>query len=449
MDRKATTVLIVCGVLFALWMILTPKFFPPAQRPSRTNTVASATNSGQPSTNLTTPALATTNQVASVIPAPGAPEETLTVTNGLAQFHFTSQGGGLTLVEFDPAKYPESVASFANRPTTRRPASLNRYSPQPVLALLNAEAIQGDGAYKLSRATRIIPPPTNAPPGPPRTADVVRAEKLLANQVYIVKEFETAPNYLLSFQFRIENRSTQALALPPLEWSAGAATPENRQDRGDTVGFAWHNERVTKVDKIWFENRTMGCFPGTPRTEYRATNGTVNWVALNNQFFFMALLAREKASEVFGTKFQLPQPTKEELTANRLTLTNQIGFRVSLTQPATNLAAGAALERNFLLYAGPKEMRVVERMAPNFGGDLDSYMLYPGVWSLFEVFSRVLLLSMNGLNALGLSYALAIVSITVILKVLFWPLTQHSTRSMKRMQALAPQMKAMQEKYKD
>ena len=56
---------------------------------------------------------------------------------------------------------------------------------------------------------------------------------------------------------------------------------------------------------------------------------------------------------------------------------------------------------------------------------------------------------MNGLNALGLSYGLAIIAITVIIKLLFWPLTQASTRSMKRMQKLQPQMKAIQEKFKD
>jgi len=50
---------------------------------------------------------------------------------------------------------------------------------------------------------------------------------------------------------------------------------------------------------------------------------------------------------------------------------------------------------------------------------------------------------------LGLSYGLAIIAITVIIKLLFWPLTQVSTRSMKRMAALQPQMKAIQEKYKD
>jgi len=450
MDRRSTVVLIACAALFALWVFLTPRVVPPPARPNLTNAVTSATNQSQPSTNLAAAVFPATNQLVSVMPPPGAPEETLTVTNGPARLHFTSQGGGLKLVEFDPKKYPESVASFAGKPASQRPASLNRHSPHPVLALLNAEAIEGDGAYKLTQVTRIIPPPTNAPTRPPRTADVVRAEKLLANQVYIVKEFELAPDYLLNARFRIENRSMQALALPPLQWSAGSATPENPQDKGDAVGFAWHNAKgVTKVDKLWFENRTWGCFPGTPHSEYRATNATATWVALNNQFFFMALLAKENASEVYGTRFDLPKPAKEELAANRLTLTNQIGFHVSLTQPATNLAAGEALEREFLLYAGPKEMRVVEQIALSFGGKLDSYMLYPGVWSMFEIFSRVLLLSMSGLHSLGLSYALAIVAITVILKLLFWPLTQASTRSMKRMQALAPQMKAMQEKYKD
>jgi len=57
---------------------------------------------------------------------------------------------------------------------------------------------------------------------------------------------------------------------------------------------------------------------------------------------------------------------------------------------------------------------------------------------------------MNGLHsALGLSYGWAIIAITIIIKLLFWPLTQASTRSMKRMQALQPQMTAIREKYKD
>jgi YidC/Oxa1 family membrane protein insertase len=60
------------------------------------------------------------------------------------------------------------------------------------------------------------------------------------------------------------------------------------------------------------------------------------------------------------------------------------------------------------------------------------------------------LLAMNWLHhTLGFSYGWAIIAITFIIKLVFWPLTQASTRSMKRMQALQPQMKAIKEKYKD
>jgi YidC/Oxa1 family membrane protein insertase len=62
----------------------------------------------------------------------------------------------------------------------------------------------------------------------------------------------------------------------------------------------------------------------------------------------------------------------------------------------------------------------------------------------------LLLVSMNGLHDLfKLGYGWVIILITIIIKLLFWPLTAASTRSMKRMASLQPQMKAVQEKYKD
>jgi YidC/Oxa1 family membrane protein insertase len=62
----------------------------------------------------------------------------------------------------------------------------------------------------------------------------------------------------------------------------------------------------------------------------------------------------------------------------------------------------------------------------------------------------MLLLAMNGLHDfLRLPYGWAIVTITFIIKLVFWPLTLASTRSMKRMSALQPQMNAIKEKYKD
>src|SRR5690242_19703934 len=110
------------------------------------------------------------------------------------------------------------------------------------------------------------------------------------------------------------------------------------------------------------------------------------------------------------------------------------------------LGPNEILGRSFTIYAGPKEYQTINRVALQFNNSLDAVMGYNG---FFGFFAKMLLVSMNRLYALGLSYAWAIIAITVIIKLLFWPLTQASTRSMKRMQALQPQIKALQEKYKD
>jgi YidC/Oxa1 family membrane protein insertase len=52
-------------------------------------------------------------------------------------------------------------------------------------------------------------------------------------------------------------------------------------------------------------------------------------------------------------------------------------------------------------------------------------------------------------DVIGHSYGWAVVAITIIIKLLFWPLTAAGTRSMKRMQLMQPQMNALKAKYKD
>ena len=76
------------------------------------------------------------------------------------------------------------------------------------------------------------------------------------------------------------------------------------------------------------------------------------------------------------------------------------------------------------LYAGPKEYRTLASIADRFNNNLDAVMSFG--WAGFV--SKALLLGMNWLHhALGFSYGWAIIAITVIIKTIFWPLTQAST----------------------
>ena len=47
---------------------------------------------------------------------------------------------------------------------------------------------------------------------------------------------------------------------------------------------------ATTRDLSWFDNKTLGCFPGTPRENFSDSSGKVTWATANNQFFFVALM---------------------------------------------------------------------------------------------------------------------------------------------------------------
>lgn len=433
MDRKSIIVLVVSLLLIVGWYGLMNRLFPPGPNAAGTNSIVNATNRITVGTNT-----ASVPASGPAFRAPGgalvksdAPEELVVVENDDARYTFTSRGGGLKLVELK--KYPESVGCRpGNGQSTNKLATLNTKAPTPAFALLGGEALQGDGNFTLVR-----------------TNGGVRAEKTLPGGLRLVKEFELGTNYLLTATVRLENRSGQPVQVTEQELVIGTATPLGLSDSGTLMATEWYDgAKIQNVSAPWFANRTLGCFPGTPRSEYLGGNGNVVWAAVHNRFFTMAAIAptNAPAPQIAARRIPLPAPTAAELADDPKAITNQFGFQTAFLYPETTLAPNQVIERRFNVFAGPKEYKTLDRLAAKFGNNVDLVMGFGG---FFGFFAKLLLLSMNGLHAIGISYGFAIVAITVIIKLVFWPLTQASTRSMKRMQALQPQVKALQEKYKD
>ena len=436
MDRKAIIVLAVSFALMIGWSSLVNRIYPPLPIPIETNRLAGATNRMIAHTNVSSAPAAASGSSAST-PTTGTlveseePETLLTIENDILRLTFTSHGGGLKLAELK--KYPESVACRRrNGFSTNKFATLNTKAPVPAFALVGSEALQGDGNFSLTK-----------------TSGGARAEKTLPSGARLVKEFQLGTDYLISVAVRLENPTAQPLQLPAQELVIGTATPLDPTDDASLMAMQWYDGvNAQSVKEPWFANRTLGCFPGTPRTEYLAGNTNVIWAAVYNRFFTMIVAppTNTPAPQVLARRVNLPPPSAEEVAANRRTVEKPFGVQSAFVYPAMTLAPKQTVERRFDVFTGPKEYKTLDRLASLLGNNMDLVMGFGG---FFGFFARLLLLSMNGLHALGLPYALTIIVITVIIKVLFWPLTQMSTRSMKRMQALQPQVKAIQEKYKD
>ena len=434
MDRKSFAAIALCLGLIFLWQgVIVPKYLTPERPPVTTQPSPAATDGAvEPSTTApaTQPAVSSAATVPTIGPdtapqltiAASADEEFIVITNTNARYTFTSFGGGLKSVEL--FQYPETVSRRNKKnPLTNGLATLNDHAKVPVFAILGGDAVQGDGVFALSE-----------------TREGVRAEKLLTNGLRIIKEFRLGTNYLVSTKVTLENTTRGALTLPAQEWVIGTATPMSADDDGMAVGLMWYDGKKEKdITQGWFENKTLGCFPGVPRSVYREGLSNVVWASVHNQYFTMVTMPKVPAEQIVSRPVELPADLKHN--------PQQKGFQTALLVPAMTLAANQSVVNEFEVFAGPKEYRTLARIAARFQNNVDLIMGFGG---FFGFFSKGLLLGMNWLHSVfHLSYAWSIIAITVIIKILFWPLTAASTRSMKRMAALQPQMKALQEKYKE
>ena len=436
MDRKSISVIVGCVALLVVWQfVIVPKYWPYKPAPPATNTATNGvvqgtlTNGSNVNQQLEQAA-----QMAASMTRPGpqlevntnTAEQLLVLTNENARYTFSSYGGGLKLVEL--LNYPETIPSWRNkRAQASGLASLNTYTPSPTLSVLGGSVVQGDGIFTLTRTTT-----------------GVRAEKTLTNGLTIVKDFAPTTNFLLNASVWLENRSTQPLSLPEQEWSIGTATPMNPDDRGTFyIGMMWSDgqKAFDTIGSSHFSSRGFACMPRTPPAEYRAGQTNVAWAAVHNQFFALAAVPHDTAAAVVMRQVDLPR-----LDGDEVQMYSSNGYTASFVYPALTLATNQIVQRQFVLFAGPKEYRTLARVASELNNNLDAIMDFG--W--FGFFSKGLLLAMNFLHAaISVPYGWVIVLITVLLRVTFWPLTAAGTRSMKRMQALQPQIKAIQEKYKD
>ena len=430
MEKKSIIIVVISFILLVLWFPLTNYFWPPTPAPHRTNQVASVTNvTATPTQTVAT----VTNQptiapsVPTTLVAANAPEELVEVETDEARFIFTSHGGGLKTVELK--RYPALITCNDKGVTPTNRVNLNIGTVVPVMAVLGSEAVLGDGLFQLTR-----------------DGQNVRAVKTLTNGLRITQEFAVSSNYVVNAKWRVENQSAQPVALPAQAVAIGTGSILGARDDPMTVGTYWYNgEKKQSVDEPWFQNTGFGCacfrLPSAPRTDYEAGIGNVVWADIHSQFFTIITVPKERAEKIHVKRVQLPARTNDTHST-----TPPFGLQASLIYPSTLLAQTQAVEREFVIYAGPKEYKRLARLSTRLKTNIDTVMDYEG---FFGWFAQMLLSSMNGLHNTGLNYAMAIIAITIIIKLLFWPLTNASTKSMKRMAALQPQMKAIQEKHKD
>src|SRR4029077_7408150 len=116
-------------------------------------------------------------------------------------------------------------------------------------------------------------------------------------------------------------------------------------------------------------------------------------------------------------------------------------YLLSATGPVLSVAPGADAAFDTTLFVGPKLQGQLDAAAPELGRVAD----YGRLWFL----ARPLFLALSFVHRLSGNWGVAIILVTLLLKLVFYPLSEASGRSMAKMKTLQPRIKNLQETYKD
>ncbi len=172
----------------------------------------------------------------------------------------------------------------------------------------------------------------------------------------------------------------------------------------------------------------------------------VNWMGLKTKYFAAIFKPEERPASFFtiaGEKKGGPAPATAAFgCAGGPGASPYEYLRASMTFPSLTLEPGEEEEYSFVLYFGPADYEALSQAGNRFERLVDF-----GFFGNFYL-PQALIWLLTWLYRLVGSYGWAIILLTVIIKVVLWPLTHKSYASMGKMQQLQPQLAALKEKYK-
>jgi YidC/Oxa1 family membrane protein insertase len=370
----------------------------------------------QPSAVPTASTVPTPNIAETKPPTPTVPEKKGTLKSPVAEFQFSNLRGGL-----------DSVVLPGHKAEQDTPVRLNTDVAPAIGALTQNPNDWYDNGYELS---------IDEAAG---TATLTRQlnDQLRITKVYTVgKATGLSDEYQAKLTISFENVGSAEFKTPGFFVSTGSAQPIHLSDRSTYTKFDWYTEgKFRQIDVNWFNPSSFLFFIQTSgaKETYSEAADHIMWAATADQYFATILQSPDKiGSQVWAKRDQITGTNGQPSTQ---TIQGALGV------PGFTLQPGETKKLDFTLYAGPKEYSRLAKLP----GDLSAVMDF----GMFAPISQILLTTMNTLHAFVKSYALAIILMTLIIRLLLWPLQNYTTKSMRRMAKLSPVMNELKAKYKD
>ena len=231
--------------------------------------------------------------------------------------------------------------------------------------------------------------------------------------ILIEKKYSFYPDtYKIKMEVVIKNLSSHVFD-NALTLSLINAAPSGKQKFSFEGPFAYINGKLDDV-------------PVKDMLKKNKLTGTVDWAGLSEQYFMSAVIPEK--------------PSESTVLLKHYAETNLLEVQYVQQMPKLQPSTQKAFE--VFLYIGPKRMSALKAA----GGNLDKAINF----GFFDILAKPCLWLMNTIHDRWIpNYGVAIILLTILFKIIFWPLGTKSYKSMAEMKKLQPLMTQIREKYKN
>ncbi len=290
----------------------------------------------------------------------------------------------------------------------------------------------------------------------PQGAELARMRFTYPNGLQLTKTFTADPKrYGLGMRITARNLDPKTALSHQLEVLGVGGVAHDREDQAYHLGVYARNIEESRWEIT--EDLTVDSVRKAAGTTIPGKKA--HWGGLTSKYF-AAVLAPHRRDQVEAFRYELLLESKV-LAAAREKFRAEHGPEaempadVELAGPAAgNLSATARLRseviepgmetaNEFTIYVGPKRADALDSWRKEFGFDL---LLGYG-W--FSAIANLLLLILNGFHSIFGNYGVAIICLTVLVKVCLFPLTKKAQVSAFKMQQLQPKMMKLREQFEE
>ncbi|TYC49489.1 membrane protein insertase YidC [Rhodobacterales bacterium] len=229
-------------------------------------------------------------------------------------------------------------------------------------------------------------------------------------------------NYMFTVEQSVENTSGEAVTLYPYGLIARRNIPQSNGmwilHEGVLGVFGEDGLQQVKYSDLEEEGSIR-----PPKVDQ-------GWLGITDKYWASTLIPMP------GDEFQ-PNFSHSAKTGN---------FQVDYLGNAVSVAAGATGETSSYLFAGAKETRLLDSYEESLGVQRFDLLID---WGWFYFLTKPMFFAIDWFFHLTGNFGLAILAVTVLVKLFFFPLANKSYVSMSKMKLVQPKMTEIREKYKD